>query len=60
MPNYQNGKIYKIHSYQTDDIYIGSTTNTLSRRFSEHKYRNLKGCGTKSKLIFALFNSSLL
>jgi len=37
MPNYLNGKIYKIHSYQTDDIYIGSTTNTLSRRFSGHK-----------------------
>jgi hypothetical protein len=38
MSKYQNGKIYKIHSYQTDNIYIGSTTDTLSRRFSGHKY----------------------
>ena len=51
MPNYQNGKIYKIHSYRTDDIYIGSTTNTLSRRFSGHKSKNVIGYGTKSYII---------
>ena len=37
MPNYQNGKIYSIRSHQTDDIYIGSTTNPLSKRFYQHK-----------------------
>ena len=37
MPNYQNGKIYKIHSFQTDLVYYGSTTDTLSRRFAGHK-----------------------
>ena len=38
MPNYQNGKIYCIRSYQTDDIYIGSTTyDYLSTRFSIHR-----------------------
>jgi hypothetical protein len=37
MPNYQNGKIYSLRSYQTDDIYIGSTTNPLSKRFYQHK-----------------------
>lgn len=34
--NYQNGKIYCIRSYQTDDIYIGSTTRPLSERKSGH------------------------
>jgi len=38
MPNYQNGKIYKLHSYQTDKIYIGSTIQPLCRRFSLHKF----------------------
>jgi hypothetical protein len=37
MPNYQNGKIYAIRSYQTDEIYIGSTTQELSKRLYEHK-----------------------
>ena len=51
MPNYQNGKIYKIHSYQTDDIYIGSTTDTLSRRFSGHKTNAKRNLTVKSKQI---------
>ena len=37
MPNYANGKIYTIRSHQTDKIYIGSTTQTLSRRLAKHK-----------------------
>ena len=37
MPNYANGKIYKLISNQTDDIYIGSTTQSLATRKSEHK-----------------------
>jgi hypothetical protein len=35
--DYSNGKIYTIRSYQTDDIYIGSTTQTLTKRLSIHK-----------------------
>jgi hypothetical protein len=35
--NYQNGKIYTIRSYQTDDVYYGSTTQPLSKRLSRHK-----------------------
>ena len=35
--DYKNGKIYSIRSYQTDQIYIGSTTQSLSKRFSKHK-----------------------
>jgi len=34
---YDKGKIYKLWSYETDDIYIGSTTNTLVNRLCEHK-----------------------
>ena len=36
---YSRGKIYKIFSDHTDKIYIGSTTQTLERRYSEHKYK---------------------
>lgn len=37
MPNYQNGKIYSLRSYQTDDIYIGSTTQSLALRKGGHQ-----------------------
>ena len=37
--DYKNGKIYTIRSYQTDEIYIGSTTQTLTKRLSKHKYQ---------------------
>ena len=37
MPNFANGKIYSIRSHQTEQIYIGSTTQTLAQRFAKHK-----------------------
>ena len=37
MPDYSHGKIYKIVNDIDDEIYIGSTVDTLSRRFSGHK-----------------------
>src|SRR3989304_4474270 len=37
MVNYQKGKIYAIRSYTTDMVYIGSTTQPLSRRLSKHR-----------------------
>lgn len=37
MPEYKNGKVYSIRSLKTDLIYIGSTTQDLSRRHSRHK-----------------------
>ena len=47
MPNYQNGQIYKIISFDNPDIcYIGSTTQSLCKRFGGHvaNYRTyLKG-----------------
>jgi hypothetical protein len=44
MPNYQNSKIYTIRC-RTDEtlIYIGSTTNYLSKRWQDHKYKVKKG-----------------
>jgi len=41
MPNYQNSKIYSIRSHLTDDVYIGSTIETLANRLAGHK-RNYK------------------
>lgn len=35
--DYKNGKIYKLVNDVNDMIYIGSTTTTMSRRFSGHK-----------------------
>ena len=37
MPNYKNGKIYKLVCDETNLTYIGSTTQSLSKRFNEHK-----------------------
>jgi hypothetical protein len=34
---YNNAKIYKIVSNHTDDVYYGSTCNTLSRRIYQHR-----------------------
>jgi hypothetical protein len=38
MVNYQNSKVYSIRSRTGDEIYIGSTTRSIAKRFSEHKY----------------------
>ena len=35
--SYQNGKIYRIWSLDTNDIYVGSTSDTLINRFCRHK-----------------------
>ena len=37
MPNFSNSKIYKINNDYNDDIYIGSTCDSLVKRFSAHK-----------------------
>ena len=34
----QTGYVYALRSYQTDDIYIGSTLGTLRQRLYKHKY----------------------
>jgi len=40
MNKYQNGKIYKLVSSQTDMIYIGSTTQSLKKRLGKHKFKS--------------------
>ena len=44
MVNYKEGKIYKIISNQTTDIYIGSTVSTLTKRLSRHKKGDSSSC----------------
>jgi group I intron endonuclease len=34
---YQNGKIYKIWSLETDEIYVGSTCQPLHKRMHQHR-----------------------
>ena len=36
--NYENGKIYKIVSPHTDEVYIGSTAINLRQRWAIHNY----------------------
>jgi len=44
MPDYSKGKIYAIRSFKTDNVYIGSTTQTLAQRLGKHRtnYKNWK------------------
>ena len=38
MPNYQDGKIYSIRCYNDNSlIYVGRTTQSLSKRWYDHK-----------------------
>lgn len=39
MPDYNKGKIYKVHCNETGEDYYGSTTHTLEKRISLHKSR---------------------
>ena len=53
MPNYQDGKIYTVRFHDNDKlIYIGSTTQSIAKRFSTHK-RNLN----KSTLCLCVENN---
>ena len=60
MINYNNGKIYKIEpicEHDECEIYIGSTTKTLNKRFSYHKndyiqFKNGKSAFTTSYKLF--------
>ena len=51
MPNYENSMIYKIVNDEMPNIvYYGSTCNTLTKRFSEHKSKN--DCSSKKLFEF--------
>jgi hypothetical protein len=45
MPDYQKGKIYVIRNHVDDEIYIGSTCSSLSKRFNGHKNDMSHGSG---------------
>ena len=53
MPDYKNGKIYKLWSPHGDEIYIGSTTQSLTRRKALHKQMKDNCC---SKLLFEKYD----
>jgi len=52
MPDYEKGKIYKLWSPQGNEIYIGSTTQSLAVRKAQHK-RSLKYC---SRILFQKYD----
>lgn len=62
MPDYQNGKIYKIEpicEHEPHDIYIGSTTQQyLSKRFEQHKtmYNKWKDDNKNYISVFEIFD----
>ena len=56
MPDFSKAKIYKIYSYENDDVYYGSTVETLSSRMSHHRaqlkrYKNAKNALKEFKLL---------
>ena len=54
MPNYQDGKIYTIRNYTDNSlIYVGSTTQTLSRRLAKHRgdCKSDKKCNLYSHIV---------
>ena len=61
MVNYQNGKIYKIVSDNTDKIYIGSTTEKyLSRRLSGHNRDFKSNKNYSSSQVLKYGNNSII
>ena len=49
MPNYSKSKVYAIRSPNTDQIYIGSTTQSLSMRMADYRrcYKRYLKTGNK-------------
>jgi hypothetical protein len=54
MPDYKQGKIYKLINSIDDKIYVGSTCNLLSQRKAGHKTSMLK---QPTQTVYAHFNS---
>ncbi len=50
--DFSKGKIYKITNDYNDDVYVGSTCDTLGRRFSRHKSASKK----EKKKHYKLYN----
>ena len=60
MPNYKNGKMYKLICNNTGKIYIGSTTVLLCKRLAGHVNAYKKDKGTSSKEIIASGNYNIV
>ena len=54
MPNFKEGKIYKLWSIEGDKIYIGSTVQPLYKRLSSHR-NIINKCN--SKLLFEIYEN---
>lgn len=52
MPNYENGRIYKLVSDETDKVYVGSCTVRLSSRFSFHRTATKNKCMSKEIVMY--------
>ena len=48
MVNYQNSKIYELICSETNNIYIGSTTQKLCQRLGQHKRKDKNTCMSKT------------
>lgn len=59
MPDYSNGKIYKVTCDSSEKIYIGSTCLELSKRFNKHivNHKNWKLGLYRYVTIFALMDT---
>ena len=55
MSDYKKGKIYKITNDFNDEVYVGSTCDTLIKRFSSHK-RGRTSEQLKHKPLYTLMN----
>ena len=53
--SYANAKIYCIRSYQTDQMYIGSTCDDLSKRLSSHRSKYKRWNTGKTKIYVTSF-----
>ena len=53
--DYKNGKTYCIYNYITDDVYVGSTCQSLSKRMSEHR-QQLNCMKSKHRNLYNLMN----
>ena len=53
--DYNNGKIYCIRNNITDDIYVGSTTQPLSKRMAKHR-QNAKYINTNHRIFYSKVN----
>ena len=60
MNKYSQGKIYKIVDNTNDDIYIGSTIETLSQRLSVHKSKINYNMTCKSSIIIKNNNYDMI